>query len=131
MTLSLLIDKEALIVCPLLDAREFTRFCRDRGIDITEERLERLEKLKLLAPILRMDVQHGRPASWDRATLNQMLQEGRVWDPASRQFSPWSQFKGDNGILRLESFYSAFQCYAAQKLTETLTVKVQAEFLVE
>jgi phage tail protein X len=57
----LIIAREAYRVCPLMPQREFVSFCRDRNIAVSHERLRKLERLKLLYPVLRVyriDVTH-------------------------------------------------------------------------
>jgi hypothetical protein len=51
---SLLIDREAYRVCPLLAQSDFIRFCNDRNVGVARERLLKLERLKLFFPILRI-----------------------------------------------------------------------------
>ena len=57
----LLIDREAYRVCRLMPQREFVSFCRNRNINVSDERLRRLERVKLFYPVLRIyrfDITH-------------------------------------------------------------------------
>jgi hypothetical protein len=48
------LQQDAFAICPMLSARDFVSFCKDRGITTSEEQLERFEKLGILYPIARM-----------------------------------------------------------------------------
>jgi phage tail protein X len=50
----LLIEHEAYHVCGLLPAREFVQYCKDRKVAVDNDRLRKLERLKLVFPILRI-----------------------------------------------------------------------------
>lgn len=52
--LTALIENEWFIVCDLLPADQFIKFCRDRGINTSREQLEQLEQLKLFYPLARV-----------------------------------------------------------------------------
>ncbi len=49
-----IVETGAMLACPLLGTAGFIRFCRDRGLDINRERLIRVERLGLFAPIFRV-----------------------------------------------------------------------------
>jgi hypothetical protein len=53
-TANFLIEREAYRVCRLMPQREFVSFCRDRNINVSDERLRQLERLKLFYPVLRI-----------------------------------------------------------------------------
>lgn len=50
----LLIEREAYSVCGLLSTSDFLSFCRARNIEVSFERLRKLEQLGLFYPILRI-----------------------------------------------------------------------------
>src|SRR6266571_706908 len=50
----LLIEREAYRICSLLSSSDFVRFCSDRGMYVSEERLLKLERLGLFRPFLRI-----------------------------------------------------------------------------
>ena len=47
-------ENAAMLACPLLGTDRFLRFCTDRGLAIDRERLIRLERLGLFAPVFRV-----------------------------------------------------------------------------
>ena len=49
-----IVETGAMLACPLLGTAGFVRFCRDRGLDLDRERLIRLERLGLFAPVFRV-----------------------------------------------------------------------------
>lgn len=51
---SLLLEREAFHVCPLLDSHRFIQFCKDRAIPITPQRLGKFERLGVFAPFIRI-----------------------------------------------------------------------------
>jgi len=54
LTLKQLIEKEYLIVCPLLDINRFISFCKERSINTSKEQLKQFEKLGIFFPIARI-----------------------------------------------------------------------------
>lgn len=50
----MIVEDGAMIACPLLGTSRFLRFCADRGLAIDRERLIRLERLGLFAPVFRV-----------------------------------------------------------------------------
>ena len=54
LTLKQLIEKEYLIVCPLLDIDRFISFCKDRSINTSKEQLNQFERLGIFFPIARI-----------------------------------------------------------------------------
>ena len=49
-----IVETGAVFACPLLGTDRFARFCSDRGLTVDRERLIRLERLGLFAPIFRV-----------------------------------------------------------------------------
>ena len=49
-----IVEGSAMLACPLLGTDRFVRFCSDRGLAIDRERLIRLERLGLFAPVFRV-----------------------------------------------------------------------------
>jgi hypothetical protein len=78
------LQQDAFAICPMLSASDFVSFCKDRGISINEEQLERFEKLGILYPIARMKrpwlthkieyIDEGR-----RYLDHGLLEEGESW----------------------------------------------------
>ena len=49
-----IVKEGSLIACPLLATEKFIKFCKDRGLSLNRERLIRLERLGLFAPVYRV-----------------------------------------------------------------------------
>ncbi len=87
--LRVLIRLEGLRLCRLLDVSDFVRYANERGVNTDEERLERLDRLGVFRPMIRV----RRP--WVREKLRELpsgqteviglLEDGEVWDGPSRE----------------------------------------------
>lgn len=85
-----LIRNENLIVCPLINRNTFIQYCNKRGLLLNLERLEQLEKAKLLFPVARVKhpkvkqkveyTEEGRKYRYLGA-----LQENEVWEGDVRE----------------------------------------------
>ena len=49
-----IVEHGSMLACPLLGTERFLQFCKDRGLSIDRERLIRLERLGLFAPVFRV-----------------------------------------------------------------------------
>ena len=49
-----IVEASSLIACPVLGTNRFVSYCRDRGVTIDRERLIRLERIGLSAPLFRV-----------------------------------------------------------------------------
>ena len=58
------------------------------------------------------------------------LNEGLLWEPSSRPFEEWKNFRDENGEEHTESYYSIFQCYSLYWITSWTTVPLGLEFFV-
>lgn len=123
----LLIEKDAFRVCRPLSAAEFSRLCETFGLDVSVKRLENFEQCRVLFPVLRMAVSQGRPAFWDKDSLSDLEQEGRVWDPKQRPFEPWSKFLAADGQELVTTYYSQFQAFGLETLLNELEVRVHLD----
>jgi hypothetical protein len=102
--LKAIIENEWFIVCDLLSTDRFITFCRDRGIEISREQLEQLERLGLFYSVARVEfprVTVKVEYSEDRKTFRDLgiLEEGEVWEGETREdcssFSFTKRFAGD------------------------------------
>jgi hypothetical protein len=90
-----IIDAGTVIACPLLGTDKFVRFCKERGLSISRERLIGLERLRLFAPVFRVltpeqDVPHlsippGNDTDW--------FNEGWAWDTTGVKGDEWGQVR--------------------------------------
>jgi hypothetical protein len=84
-SLTNLIENEFFICCPLLKTDHFVDYCKKRGVEISSDRLERLEQLGLFYPLARINrfelsikieyTENGR-SYFNRG----VLKEGEEWD---------------------------------------------------
>lgn len=79
-----IIENEWFIVCDLLPADKFIKFCHDRGINTSREQLEQIEKLKLFYPLARVRfprVTNKIEYLEDRKSCRPLgvLEEGEAW----------------------------------------------------
>lgn len=157
----LLVDREAYRVCRLMPQREFISYCRDRNIGVSDERLRKLERLKLFYPILRIyrfDVVHkvefleGRQYRdlgplhdneiWSGDTRTELARFGfgkrviRSWREHGNAWDPRSDISPhaetiDSEPRRHEAFYSQFQIFELDRLVKSLTVTVEVEWALK
>lgn len=59
------------------------------------------------------------------------LNEGLLWDPATRPFEPWDGFHDAEGDRAVESYYSPFQVLPLALYTTSLTCRVPFELVYE
>ena len=60
-----IVKEGALIACPLLGTDELIKFCKARGLSLDRERLIRLERLGLFAPIFRVQTPPHAPRRFE------------------------------------------------------------------
>ena len=129
--LEYLIDNELLASCPLLTAKQFINYCKERDIDLKKEQLEQFEKIKLFYPIARVyyrDIR-GTYFRFKKEYAINWLKDGHLWHPASRDFQDWKTFYDEDGEKNIESFYSIFQCYSLYILIHSTKVELRAEWI--
>lgn len=51
-----------------------------------------------------------------------------LWSPRSKDFQPWSTFKDEDMHIRIESYYSIFQCYVLYNLLRSSKFTFGAEW---
>jgi hypothetical protein len=72
---------------------------------------------------------------WGRWRLDgegvvELLDEGHLWDPRSRPFEPWTNFRDESGETHTESFYSMFQCFPVEWKQMWLTGSIDTSIFV-
>ncbi len=87
--LTYLVTSDLLSACELQSARSFVSFCTDRGLNVTVDRLEALERLGVFYPLLRVrypkiQVKIERLDS-DHVQQHGMLRDGETWDGELRE----------------------------------------------
>ena len=82
--LSYLVENDSFIACPLLPTDSFIRYCKDRGLDISWENLEDLERMGILFPVARvtcptLTVKIKYTEDGNSYTELGVLQDGEQW----------------------------------------------------
>ena len=105
--LRFLVDHDAFAVLRPLSADAFVRHCKDHGIDIDVERLERLERVRVFYPLARVEyprikvkVEH---VGENQVRFHGMLQEGETWDGELREENSRFSFRRDWAASWLDS----------------------------
>lgn len=76
----------------LLNADDFLRYCKDRGLNVSLEKFERLEKIGRALPLLRIrrpkiKIKHHPGEDGDGYEDVGMLEDGEEWTGETRQES--------------------------------------------
>lgn len=120
-----IVQSGAVIVCPLLGTDRFVKFCIERGLSINRDRLIRLERLGLFAPIFRV-----RTPNEDTQPFYIPVRESNwftkrwAWDTTgipSRYEVP------DHKDQTQEGYYSIFQIDYLQFILKQLTLQLQLD----
>jgi len=121
-----IVEAGAVIACPLLGTDRFIKFCRERGLSIDRERLLRLERLGLFAPVFRV-----RTPKKDTPPFYIPVRKGNNW------FT--KKWAWDTSGIRLaykvpdhkdqaqEGYYSIFQIDYLHIVLQELTLQVQLD----
>ena len=127
----LVVESAALFACPLLDTERFVRFCRDRGLDVDRDRLLRLERLGLFAPIFRVRAPRGKQQSFlipIRDGKN-WFDKGWAWDTTR---IPFEHNIPPDKTTSQQGYYSIFQIDWLHHVLSMMTLHVHMDsYLVE
>jgi len=118
-----IVEAGAVIACPLLGTDGFVKFCNERGLSIDRERLIRLERLGLFAPIFRV-----RTPKRDTPPFYIPVRKGHnwftkkwAWDTTG--LSPTYQVP-DHTDRTQEGYYSVFQIDYLHMILQAMTLPV-------
>ena len=125
-----IVKEGALITCPLLATEKFIKFCKDRGLLLNRERLIRLERLGLFAPVYR--VRTPKQAQ-ERFVIpptknNDWFKKGWAWDTTSVQDSHAIPALEDR---TQEGYYSIFQIGHLDFILNEMTLPVSMDGFLE
>lgn len=103
-----IVKEGALIACPLLRTDKFIKFCKDCGVSLDRERLIRLERLGLFAPIFRVRTPPGgrRRFVIPPTADNDWFKQEWAWDTTSVRDT---YAVPDSKDRNHEGYYSIFQ----------------------
>lgn len=103
-----LAEAGAVIACPLLGTDKFVKFCKERGLAINRERLIRLERLGLFAPVFRVQTpsKNTQQLSLPPRERNNWFSKKWAWDTTGIG----AKYKvPDHKDRTQEGYYSIFQ----------------------
>lgn len=125
-----IVQTGALLSCPLLGTEKFVDFCRKRGLGLDRERLIRLERLGVFAPVFRVSPRETptQPFFIPPDDDNDWFEKGWAYDttavPASHQVpAPTDR--------NHEGHYSIFQIDYLSTVLAELTLHVSLDSYVE
>ena len=117
----MILDDVAVRMRPLLMRDDFVRFCKDRNLTVSREQLHRFEKLRVLAPVIRIAsrahediVLHldGTPTASD-------FDSGWVTDASAPRATYTLPSVDDQESM---AFYSAFQIWTLERVLRETTL---------
>lgn len=125
-----IVKEVALIACPLLGTDSFLKFCKDRGLSLNRERLIRLERLGLFAPVYRVRTpkQAGQRFSLPPTKDNDWFKKGWAWDTTSVKNSHTIP---DSKDRTQEGYYSIFQIDYLDLILNGMTLSVSMDEFLE
>lgn len=125
-----IVKEGALIACPLLGTEKFIEFCKDRGLSLNRERLIRLERLGLFAPVYRVRTpkQAGQCFDIPPEKGNDWFEKGWAWDTTSVKDS---HAIPDSKDRTQEGYYSIFQIDHLHFILNQMTLSVSMDGFLE
>jgi len=125
-----IVEDGAVFTAPLLNQCHFVRYCADRGIRVTAERLALLERLGRFGPIFRVrlpdeDVPHFRIPIRSK---NNWFDRGWAWDTT---YPGKSYDVPKPGSEEHEAYYSIFQLEDLQGQIQQVTMTVELDWHLE
>ena len=122
----LILNEVALRQCPFLTVDKFVRFCKDRNLDVSEERMHRFERLGLLRPIVRVrKIDDGKLVlSLDGKPVDDAFDEGYVIDTCAPDADYEPVSIGDEDWM---PFYSTFQLWELEHIVLSMDFRVPLE----
>ncbi|KKZ14927.1 MAG: hypothetical protein TH68_03160 [Candidatus Synechococcus spongiarum 142] len=123
----IIVEEGAMLCCGLLGTDHFVRCCRERGItDINRQRLIRLERLGLFAPVFRVRTPQEPTAPFHipPSDDNNWFTKGWAEDTTA---VPSSHVMPDHTDQDCQGYYSMFQINYLHRVLSSLTLHVQLD----
>lgn len=121
-----IVEAGAVVACPLLGTDRFIKFCRERGLSIDRERLLRLERLGLFAPVFRV-----RTPKKDTQPFYIPVHEGNNWFTKKWAWDTTgirhAYIVPDHKDQTQEGYYSIFQIDYLHLVLMDMTLQVQLD----
>ncbi len=125
-----IVEAGAVIACPLLRLDRFVAYCCERGLSIDRDRLLRLERLGLFAPVFRV-----RTPKKEASPFRIPVRDGHNW---FRKQWAWDTtcipacYKVPGPLDRTqEGYYSIFQVDHLNVVLQSMTLHVQLDFYLD
>ena len=121
-----IVEIGAVIACPLLGSDRFVAYCRERGLSIDRDRLLRLERLGLFAPVFRVRTpqKDAQPFYIPMRKGNNWFSKRWAWDTTG---IPSCYEVPDHQDRTQEGYYSIFQIDYLHVVLQQMTLHVQLD----
>lgn len=121
---------QSLLAVPLKTRKQFIKYCRNRGLNITLRRLHNLEKIGVFHPIVRVfeNATIFEPLEIPNGALEEWIQKKAIWDcyhPNKVYRVPPLDSKST------EAFYSIFQIVHLRTLLDDFTAHISLELYLD
>lgn len=122
----IIVEAGAIIACPLLGTDPFVKFCKERGLPISRDRLIRIERLGLFAPIFRV-----RRAKKDAPLFHIPIRPGNNWFTKRWAWDttgiPLAYKVPDHKDRTQEGYYSIFQIEYLHFVLQSMTLQLHMD----
>ena len=120
----------AVLACGLLGTREFVEYCDRRGLRVSRERLVRLEKLRMFAPVFRVRTatEAAQPLRIPVGADDSWFDKGWAVDTTAL---PATYPVPDHADASHEAYYSIFQIHHLEAVLSAVTLQIQLDYYVE
>lgn len=121
-----IVEAGAIIACPLLGTDRFIKFCGERGLSINRERLFRLERLGLFAPVFRVRTpkKDTQPFYIPVRKGNNWFTKRWAWDTTGIRLAYTVPDQKDQAQ---EGYYSIFQIDHLHLVLMEMTIQIQLD----
>lgn len=125
-----IIQAGSVIACPLLGSDQFVAYCRERGLSIDRDRLLRLERLGLFAPVFRVRTpqKDAQPFHIPVRKDNNWFSKRWAWDTTG---IPARYDVPDHQDRTQEGYYSVFQIDYLHLVLQQVSIHVQLDFYLD
>lgn len=122
----LILSEGGVVARPLLSTDKFIKFCNERDLKIDRNRLYRLERLKMFAPIFRVKMpnEETKRMALPIAKDDKWFKRGWAWDTSGMDFDYEVPEAKDR---ESEAYYSAFQIDQLELILSQMTMSLQID----
>ena len=118
-----IVQRGTVLACPLLGTNRFVQYCNERGLRISRERLVRLERLRMFAPVFRVRTatEAKRPLRIPAGTDDIWFERGWAVDTTA---VPATYPVPEHADESHEGYYSIFQVDHLEAVLNAVTLHV-------